>query len=76
MRRRHPTVYSPPIVATGDGPFDVVHHTNNGDPVLGIHIAGPSAPGQFAESWVTSAPAGRAVSNRKSLYRRLARPLF
>ena len=40
-----PTVYSAPIVATGDGPFDVVHHTNTGDRVLGIHIAGPSAPG-------------------------------
>src|SRR5262245_23586190 len=47
-----PTVYSAPIVATGDGPFDVVHHTNTGDRVLGIHIAGASAPGQFAESWV------------------------
>jgi len=47
-----PTVYSAPIVATGDGPFDVVHHTNTGDRVLGIHIAGPSAPGQYAESWV------------------------
>jgi len=47
-----PTVYSAPIVATGDGPFDVVHHANTGDRVLGIHIAGPSAPGQFAESWV------------------------
>src|SRR6266480_5189613 len=46
------TVYSAPIVATGDGPFDVVHHTNTGDRVLGIHIAGASAPGQFAESWV------------------------
>jgi hypothetical protein len=46
------TVYSAPIVATGDGPFDVVHHANTGDRVLGIHIAGPSAPGQFAESWV------------------------
>src|SRR6267142_2409281 len=46
------TVYSAPIVATGDAPFDVVHHTNTGDRVLGIHIAGPSAPGQFAESWV------------------------
>ncbi len=46
------TVYSAPIVATGDGPFDVVHHSNTGDRVLGIHIAGPSAPGQFAESWV------------------------
>ena len=47
-----PTVYSAPIVATGDGPFDVVHHTNTGDRVLGVHIAGPSAPGQFSESWV------------------------
>jgi hypothetical protein len=46
-----PTVYSAPIVATGDGPFDVDHHTNTGDRVLGVHIAGPSAPGQFAESW-------------------------
>jgi hypothetical protein len=46
------TIYSAPIVATGDGPFDVVHHTNTGDRVLGVHIAGPSAPGRFAESWV------------------------
>ena len=46
------TVYSAPIVATGDGPFDVVHHTNTGDRVLGIHIAGKAAPGQYAESWV------------------------
>ncbi|MGZ6564525.1 MAG: hypothetical protein ACXVHB_30475 [Solirubrobacteraceae bacterium] len=46
------TVYSAPIVATGDGPFDVAHHTNTGDRVLGIHIAGPSAPGQYAQSWV------------------------
>jgi len=44
-------VYSAPIVATGDGPFDVVHHTDTGDRVLGIHIAPPSPPGQFAESW-------------------------
>ena len=33
------------------GPFDVVHHTNTGDRVLGIHVAGRSKPGQFAESW-------------------------
>ena len=45
-------VYNAPIVATGDGPFDVTHHTNTEDRVLGIHIAGPSKPGQFAESWV------------------------
>jgi hypothetical protein len=47
-----PTVYSAPIVATGDGPFDVTRHTDTGDRVLGVHIAGPSAPGQFEESWV------------------------
>jgi hypothetical protein len=46
------TVYSAPIVATGDGPFDVAKHTNTGDRVLGVHIAGQSAPGRFAESWV------------------------
>jgi hypothetical protein len=46
------TIYNAPIVATGDGPFDVTHHTNTGDRVLAVHIAGPSAPGQFAESWV------------------------
>ena len=44
-------IYNAPIVATGNGPFDVVHHTNTGDRVLGIHIAGKSKPGQFAESW-------------------------
>jgi hypothetical protein len=44
-------VYDAPIVATGNGPFDVVHHTNTGDRVLGIHVAGKSKPGQFAESW-------------------------
>jgi hypothetical protein len=46
-----PTVYNAPIIATGDGPYDVVHHTDTGDRVLGIHIGGPSAPGQFSESW-------------------------
>jgi hypothetical protein len=45
-------VYNAPIVATGDGPFDVVTHTNTGDRVLGIHIAPPSPPGQYLESWV------------------------
>ena len=29
------TVYSAPIVATGDGPFDVVHHANTSDRALG-----------------------------------------
>ncbi len=46
------TIYNAPIVATGDGPFDVTHHTNTADRALAIHIAGASAPGQFAESWV------------------------
>ncbi len=48
-----PVVYNAPIVATGDGPFDVVHHTNTGDRVLGIHIAPATSPsGQFLESYV------------------------
>ena len=52
-----PVVYNTPIVATGNGPFDVVHHTNTEDRVLGIHIAPPAgAPGaapqgQFFDSW-------------------------
>jgi hypothetical protein len=46
------TVYSAPIVATGDSSFDVVHHTNTGDRVLGVHIAGPQKPGQYEDSWV------------------------
>src|SRR5689334_23570018 len=45
-------VCNAPIGATGDGPFDVTRHTDTEDRVLGIHIAGPSRPGQFAESWV------------------------
>jgi hypothetical protein len=47
-------VYNAPIVAVGNGgssSFDVVHHTNTQDRVLGVHIAGPSAPGKFAESY-------------------------
>ena len=60
-----PTVYSAPIVATGDGPFDVVHHTNTGDRVLGVHIAGQSAPGQFAESWGKSRLKQDAQGGRK-----------
>jgi hypothetical protein len=46
-------VYNAPIVATGDGPsFDVVHHTNTGDRVLGIHLAGPQPQGQYQDNWV------------------------
>jgi hypothetical protein len=47
-------VYNAPIIAVGNGPsssFDVVHHTNTEDRVVGIHVAGPSAPGRFAESY-------------------------
>jgi hypothetical protein len=45
-------IYNAPIVATGNGPFDVVHHTNTSDRALGIHIAPASPPDQFLESWV------------------------
>ena len=58
-----PTVYSAPIVATGDGPFDVDHHTNTGDRVLGIHIAGPSAPGPVRR--VVGRPAVRQGLRRR-----------
>jgi len=44
-------VYNAPIVAAGNGPFDVVHHTNTEDRVLGVHIAPASPQGQFLESW-------------------------
>ncbi len=46
-------VYNAPIVATGDGPFDVTTHTNTADRALAIHIApSPPPPGQFLDSWV------------------------
>src|ERR1700758_5149497 len=44
-------VYNAPIVATGDGPFDVVHHANTGARVLGIHIAGQQPQGQYEDNW-------------------------
>jgi hypothetical protein len=49
------TIYNAPIVATGNGPFDVTHHTNTEDRVLAIHIAPnptDSPSGSFQESWV------------------------
>ena len=49
------TIYNAPIVATGDGPFDVTHHTNTGDRVLNVHIAPnptDSPSGSFQESYV------------------------
>ena len=45
-------VYNAPIVATGNGPFDVVHHTNTGDRVLSVHIAGPAPQGQYFDNYV------------------------
>jgi hypothetical protein len=46
-------VYNAPIVATGNGPsFDVTHHTDTGDRVLGIHLAGPQPQGQYQDNWV------------------------
>lgn len=32
-----PVVYNAPIVAVGNGPFDVIRHTNTGDRVIGIN---------------------------------------
>ncbi len=45
-------VYSAPIVAVGNGKFDVDRHTNTSDRALRVHIAPPSPPGKFLESWV------------------------
>lgn len=36
------TVYNAPIVAVGDGPFDVDQHTNTADRVLAVHPAAKS----------------------------------
>ncbi|MGH6654480.1 MAG: hypothetical protein ACRDVE_04665 [Actinocrinis sp.] len=42
------TVYNAPIVAVGDGPFDVTHHTNTADRVLAVHSAAQdTGPAQF-----------------------------
>ncbi|WP_434620051.1 hypothetical protein [Arthrobacter sp. A5] len=47
-----PVVYNAPIVATGDGPFDVTTHSNTGDRVLAIHPADRAGPGQFTQATV------------------------
>ncbi len=47
-----PVVYNAPIVAVGNGNFDVTHHTNTADRVLGVHIAKKARPGRYNESWV------------------------
>ena len=49
------TIYNAPIVATGNGPYDVVNHTNTSDKAMGIHVApspADSPSGSFHESWV------------------------
>jgi hypothetical protein len=49
------TIYNAPIVATGNGPYDVVNHTNTADRAMGIHIGSSPADspsGSFSESWV------------------------
>jgi len=47
-----PVVYNAPIVATGTSGFDVTHHSNTAERVLGVHIAPPAPQGQYADSWV------------------------
>lgn len=37
------TVYNAPIIAVGNGPFDVEHHTNTADRVLSIKLPAPAA---------------------------------
>jgi hypothetical protein len=44
-------VYNAPIVAVGEGPFDVVHHTNTEDRVLNVHIAPPAPQGQYFDNY-------------------------
>ncbi len=39
---RSKVVYNAPIVAVGNGPFDVVHHSNTADRVLAVHPAAKS----------------------------------
>lgn len=45
------TVYDAPILAEGDGDFDVKTHTNTADRVLRVHIGGKAPQGQYSESW-------------------------
>jgi hypothetical protein len=45
------TVYNAPIVATGDGPFDVTHHTNTADRVLAIDTAHGTAAVLLADGF-------------------------
>lgn len=45
-------VYNAPIVATGNGPFDVDTHSNTEDRVLAIHPAREVGDGQFSQPTV------------------------
>ncbi|MDQ6732067.1 MAG: hypothetical protein M3022_17710 [Actinomycetota bacterium] len=45
-------VYNAPIVATGDGPFDVKTHSNTADRVLAIHPAVKVRGGQYSQATV------------------------
>lgn len=45
-------IYNAPIVASGDGTFDVKTHTNTSDRALAIDIAPPAAPGHFEQSTI------------------------
>jgi hypothetical protein len=44
-------VYNAPIIATGEGPFDVTTHTNTSDRVLNVHIAPPAPQGQYFDDY-------------------------
>ena len=65
------TVYSAPIVATGDGPFDVVHHTEHRRPrarhphrrAVGARASTPSR-GSTCCSSRASTPASRSSTSR------------
>ncbi len=41
------TVYNAPIVAAGNGPFDVVRHSDTADRVLKVNPAKKAGPGQY-----------------------------
>jgi hypothetical protein len=48
------TIYNAPIIATGNGPYDVVNHTDTADRVMAMHIGSSPADspsGSFQESW-------------------------
>lgn len=45
-------IYNAPIVATGNGPFDVTTHSNTEDRVLAIHPAKQVGDGQFSQPTV------------------------